>query len=166
MNVMNQIAEARASALSLRASAKACSPEQRALSFRLVRAAESLDAMVLLAVRGIERIEQLEQELCKLQPGKVQALTPAEDAEVGDALRAVHNRLEHARERIAQGMRAVDRFDHAVITNALVLLDQRTSLELTDARFERDGQRELATLTLGRQIARLRARLSVIQVSP
>ena len=66
MTVMNQIAEARASALSLRASAKACTREQGALKFRLMRAAESLDAMVLLAVRGIERVEELEQELRQL----------------------------------------------------------------------------------------------------
>lgn len=63
MNAMNQIAEARASALSLRASAKACSHEQGALQFRLMRTAESLDALVLIAVRGIERIEQLELAL-------------------------------------------------------------------------------------------------------
>ena len=63
MNVMSQIAEARASALSLRASAKACSPEQGALKFRLMRAAESLDAIVLIAVSGIESVEQLEMAL-------------------------------------------------------------------------------------------------------
>ena len=60
MNAMSDVAEARASALSLRASAKACTPEQGPLKFRLMRAAESLDAMVLLAVRGIERIKVLE----------------------------------------------------------------------------------------------------------
>jgi hypothetical protein len=69
MNAMNQIAEARASALSLQASAKACAIEQRALKYRLVGAAESLDAMVLLAVRGIERVEALEQELAQLRRG-------------------------------------------------------------------------------------------------
>jgi hypothetical protein len=53
---MSQIAEARASALSLRASAKACMPDQGALKFRLMRAAESLDATVLLAMRGFDRI--------------------------------------------------------------------------------------------------------------
>lgn len=63
------LAEARATALSLRASAKACGPEQGALKFRLMRAAESLDAMVLLAVHSIERIEQLEQELRQLKGG-------------------------------------------------------------------------------------------------
>ena len=35
---------------------EACTTEQRALKFRLMRAAESLDAVVLLAVRGIERV--------------------------------------------------------------------------------------------------------------
>ncbi|WP_161816538.1 hypothetical protein [Steroidobacter agaridevorans] len=64
---MSQIAEARASALSLRASAKACRREQGALKFRLERAAESLDSIVLIAVRGIERIEQLEHELRQLK---------------------------------------------------------------------------------------------------
>lgn len=63
MNVMQEIAEARASALSLRASAKACAGDQGALKFRLTRAADSLDAVVAIAVRGIERVEQLEQEL-------------------------------------------------------------------------------------------------------
>jgi len=63
MNAMNDVAEAHATALSLRASAKACTPEQGPLKFRLMRAAESLDAMVLLAVRGFDRIEQLEQQL-------------------------------------------------------------------------------------------------------
>lgn len=63
MNAMNDVAEARATALSLRASAKACTREQGALKFRLTRAAESLDAMVLLAVRGFDRIEELEQQL-------------------------------------------------------------------------------------------------------
>jgi hypothetical protein len=66
MNAMNQIAEARATALSLRASAKACSREQGALKFRLMRAAELLDAMVLLAVRGLDRIGQLEQQLAAM----------------------------------------------------------------------------------------------------
>lgn len=63
MNAMNQIAEARATALMLRASAKACGPEQRSLKFRLNRAADSLDAIVLIAVRGIERVEVLESVL-------------------------------------------------------------------------------------------------------
>lgn len=63
---MSQIVEARASALSLRASAKACMPDQGALKFRLMRAAESLDATVLLAVRGFDRLEQLEQQLAAM----------------------------------------------------------------------------------------------------
>jgi hypothetical protein len=69
MNAMNDVAEARATALSLRASAKACTREQGALKFRLTRAAESLDAMVLLAVRGFDRIEQLEQQLAAMAAG-------------------------------------------------------------------------------------------------
>lgn len=63
MNAISQIAEARASALSLRASAQACGPEHGALKLRLRRAAESIDATALLAMRGIDRVERLEQEL-------------------------------------------------------------------------------------------------------
>ena len=82
MNAMNDVAEARAPALSLRASARACTREQGALKFRLTRAAESLDAMVLLAVRGFDRIEQLEQQLAARTAG---GGTPAECA--GDCWR-------------------------------------------------------------------------------
>jgi hypothetical protein len=77
MNTMNDVAEARATALSLRASARACTREQGALKFRLMRAAESLDAMVLLAVRGFDRIEQLEQQLAARTAG---GGAPAESA--------------------------------------------------------------------------------------
>lgn len=63
MNAMQEIAEARASALSLRASAQACGREQGPLKFRLMRAAESLDGIVVLAVRGLERIAALERQL-------------------------------------------------------------------------------------------------------
>ena len=67
MNVMNEIAEARAMALTLQASARACGPEQGSLKLRLTRAAKVLNAMVLLAVRSIERIEELERELRQLK---------------------------------------------------------------------------------------------------
>ena len=80
MNAMNDVAEARATALSLRASAKACTPEQGPLKFRLTRAAESLDAMVLLAVRGFDRVEQLEQQLAA---GAAGGGEPAEGASLG-----------------------------------------------------------------------------------
>ena len=80
MNAMNDVAEARATALSLRASAKACTPEQGSLKFRLMRAAESLDAMVLLALRGFERVEQLEQQLTATTVGGGE---PAGDAAQG-----------------------------------------------------------------------------------
>lgn len=162
MNVMNDIAEARASALSLRASAKACTSEQGPLRFRLARAADALDAVVLIAVRGIERIEQLEQELRKVH---VRTLTSVEESDFGDALRAVHQRLGHARACVADGMRAVDRLDHAIINIVLVLLDQGVAAELTDARLRGDGKRELASSDTGKQVARLRARLGVAQVA-
>jgi hypothetical protein len=63
MSVLHQIAEARASAITLRASAKACAPEQGALRFRLMRAAEALDAMALLALSLVEHVGKLEQQL-------------------------------------------------------------------------------------------------------
>lgn len=152
MSVMNDIAEARASALSLRASAGACSPAQGPLTFRLTRAADSLDGVVLIAVRGIERIEELEQELRKFQ---VPELTPTGEADVDDALRAVYNRLEHARQRVVEGLRAADRFDHAIVNIVLVMLDQQVAGELIDA-----------DVNMGRQLSRLRARLQSIVVSP
>lgn len=91
MNTMNVVAEARASALSLRASSKACTPEQGALKFRLMRAAESLDAMVLLAVRSLDRIEALELALrltvaaLEGRPCRQQALDDARTVLVGGA---------------------------------------------------------------------------------
>lgn len=69
MVVMSDIAEARATALVLRATAKAVGADQGSLMYRLNRAADVLDGMVALAVRCLERIEQLEQELRKLRAG-------------------------------------------------------------------------------------------------
>ena len=80
MNVTDEIAEARASALSLRASAKACGSEQGALKFRLMRAAEALDGMVLLSVRGLDRVEELEQQLAVATAGSGK---PVERAALG-----------------------------------------------------------------------------------
>jgi hypothetical protein len=91
MNAMNQIAEARATALSLRASAKACTREQGALKFRLMRAAESLDVMVLLAVSGLDRIEQLEQQLAAMTAGSgepVERAAPDSDSVRSSAIPA------------------------------------------------------------------------------
>lgn len=61
--------DARATALVLRATAKVVRAEQGALRLRLNRAADVLDGMVALAVRCLERIEQLEQELRQLRAG-------------------------------------------------------------------------------------------------
>lgn len=69
MNVTHEIAEARATALVLRSTARAVRGEQDSLRYRLLQAADALDAMVLLAARGIERTEQLEQELRQLNAG-------------------------------------------------------------------------------------------------
>jgi hypothetical protein len=55
MNAASDIAEARATALVLRATAKAVRGEQGSLMFRLNRAAGVLDGMVALAVRCLER---------------------------------------------------------------------------------------------------------------
>ena len=67
MNAMRQITKARAMALKLRASAKACGPEQGPLRFRLMRAAESLDAVTLIAVHALNRVCGLERELQQLR---------------------------------------------------------------------------------------------------
>ncbi|MBM0105203.1 hypothetical protein JM946_10595 [Steroidobacter sp. S1-65] len=64
--IVREIAEARATAIVLRASAKACGPEQGALKFRLTRAAEALNSLVLLVVRSLERIGGLEAKLREL----------------------------------------------------------------------------------------------------
>ena len=69
MNVTHEISEARATALVLRSTARAVRGEQDSLRYRLLQAADALDAMVLLAARGIERTEQLEQELRQLNAG-------------------------------------------------------------------------------------------------
>lgn len=69
MDVVSDIAEARATALVLRATAKVVRAEQGSLMFRLNRAADILDGMVALAVRCLERIEQLEQELRQRRTG-------------------------------------------------------------------------------------------------
>ncbi|GFE79262.1 hypothetical protein GCM10011487_12620 [Steroidobacter agaridevorans] len=63
MSASGEIAEARATALVLRATAKAVRADQGSLMYRLNRAADVLDGMVAVAVRCLERIEQLEQEL-------------------------------------------------------------------------------------------------------
>ncbi|WP_129648806.1 hypothetical protein [Peristeroidobacter agariperforans] len=69
MDGMNDIAEARATALVLRATAKAVRGEQGSLMFRLNRAADILDSMAALALRCLERIKQLEQELLEFRAG-------------------------------------------------------------------------------------------------
>lgn len=69
MDGMNDIAEARVTALVLRATAKAVRGEQGSLMFRLNRAAETLDSMAALALRCLERIKQLEQELRQFRAG-------------------------------------------------------------------------------------------------
>jgi hypothetical protein len=64
-----QVAEARATALVLRATARAIRAEQGALYVRLNRAADVLDTMVALVVRCLDRIEQLQQALRIAQAG-------------------------------------------------------------------------------------------------
>ena len=69
MNVLSDIAEARATALALRATAKVVRAEQGSLMLRLNRAADALDGMAALALRCLQRIELLEQELRQLWAG-------------------------------------------------------------------------------------------------
>lgn len=102
MNAVSQIAEARASAISLRASAKACKREQTALKLRLTRAAESLDATSLLAMRGIERVEQFEQELRELSFAS-NALTVADGTQLASLERLLRRAVNHARTAFESG---------------------------------------------------------------
>jgi hypothetical protein len=69
MDGMTDIAEAHATALVLRATAKAVRGERGPLRFRLNRAADILDGMAALAVRCLERIKQLEEELRQFRAG-------------------------------------------------------------------------------------------------
>ncbi|GFE85023.1 hypothetical protein GCM10011487_70230 [Steroidobacter agaridevorans] len=69
MDGMTDIAEAHATALVLRATAKAVRGERGPLMFRLNRAADILDGMAALAVRCLERIKQLEEELRQFRAG-------------------------------------------------------------------------------------------------
>lgn len=59
----NDIHEARATAIVLRATARAVRGEQESLRLRLIRAADALDSLALLALRYVKRIEQLERRL-------------------------------------------------------------------------------------------------------
>ncbi len=70
MSVITELAEARATALVLRATARATRAEQDALRFRLNRAADTLDSVVALAARCLERIEELERQLRQLGGGQ------------------------------------------------------------------------------------------------
>lgn len=67
MNAATQLAEALATSQVLRATAKAVRADQSSLHFRLNHAADALDGMVALAMRCLDRIEQLEQELRKFR---------------------------------------------------------------------------------------------------
>jgi hypothetical protein len=69
MDVMSDIAEARATALVLRATAKSVRGDQGPLRFRLDRAARTLDNMVALALRCLVRIKELEHELRQFRDG-------------------------------------------------------------------------------------------------
>lgn len=58
-----ELAEARATAEVLRATAKAVRGQKGSLHYRLLRAAEALDNVVALALRLLNRVEWLEQQL-------------------------------------------------------------------------------------------------------
>lgn len=69
MNATSELAEALATSQVLRATARSFRDEQGPLHFRLNHAAAVLDSVVALAMRCLDRIEQLEQELRKLRAG-------------------------------------------------------------------------------------------------
>lgn len=69
MDGMSDIAEARATALVLRATAKSVRGERGPLMRRLNRAADILDGMAALALHCLQRIKRLEQELLQFRDG-------------------------------------------------------------------------------------------------
>lgn len=69
MNATSELAEALATSQVLRATARSFRGEQSPLHFRLNRAADVLDSVVALAMRCLDRIEQLEQEQRRLRAG-------------------------------------------------------------------------------------------------
>lgn len=69
MSARNQIAEARATAIVLRKTAKVLRGERGPLRFRLDHAADALNGLGAFTVRCLVRIEQLEQQLRQLRAG-------------------------------------------------------------------------------------------------
>jgi hypothetical protein len=69
LSARNEIAEARATAIVLRKTAKVLRGERGPLMFRLNRAADALDGLVAFTARCLVRIEQLEQQLRQLRAG-------------------------------------------------------------------------------------------------
>jgi len=67
--VRRQIAEARATAIVLHATARACRGFDGPMRFRLNRAADALDSMVLLAVRSLRRAKRLARTLREIKGG-------------------------------------------------------------------------------------------------
>lgn len=65
-----QIAEARATAVVLRATARVCRGSDGPLTFRLNRAADALDSMVLLAVRSLRHVKRLARQLREIKGGR------------------------------------------------------------------------------------------------
>ena len=63
MNLTQEIAEARALAQGLREAAAVCRADQGALKVRLLMAAESLQALALLSVRCVDRVDVLDGAL-------------------------------------------------------------------------------------------------------
>lgn len=99
----NDIAEARATALLLRNSAQVCTSEQGSLKVQLTRAADALDGMMLLAMRGLDRdpadeirrLQKLSALLACLQHAVNYDVSEDLQVDVSDALAAVLLLVDH-----------------------------------------------------------------------
>jgi hypothetical protein len=71
MSAIPEVVEAHVVAQVLRATARALRGEHGGLHARLNRAADVLDGVVVLVMRSLERIEQLEGQVRKLKAGEL-----------------------------------------------------------------------------------------------
>lgn len=172
MSDLTALAEARASALSLRASAKACTHEQGALMFRLTRAAESLDAVVGIAARALGRVKQLEQKpftptALEAMCGALAALEgkPCRQQAIDDLRVAIAAEERQAREgehsaSLLHINSALDSDDYALLLLALEMLDRHAVEELTEAA---NSTKHAAVLATRSHIAVVSGKLRQLQ---
>lgn len=89
MGVLTQIAEAQATAVTLRVSAQGCGPDQDVLKARLIQGTEALGGLAQLAFSLVLRAESLERELAQLRGKGIAA--------AAEQLRKAEHQLDEAR---------------------------------------------------------------------